>query len=273
MKLTYLGTAAAEGFPAVFCNCEYCREARRLKGKNIRTRSQALINNDLLIDLPADTYMHFLNNDIEGDKIKYLLITHSHSDHFYVKELLMRYAPYAHNMQSDRLQLYCGKGVKSILAKTEGIEQCTVDFKVFIPFETAVLGEYTVTALPAKHFEGDGALFYIIQKDKTILYAHDTGFFYEDVFAFIKDKGYCFDLISLDCTNIDIPISDNGGHMGIDNINRVVNRLRDMGAISNQTQIVINHFSHNGAPIHHRLEERVSCYDYTVSYDGFSIDL
>ena len=23
MKLTYLGTAAAEGFPAVFCNCEY----------------------------------------------------------------------------------------------------------------------------------------------------------------------------------------------------------------------------------------------------------
>ena len=27
MKLTYLGTAAAEGFPAVFCNCEHCREA------------------------------------------------------------------------------------------------------------------------------------------------------------------------------------------------------------------------------------------------------
>ena len=24
MKLTYFGTAAAEGFPAVFCNCDYC---------------------------------------------------------------------------------------------------------------------------------------------------------------------------------------------------------------------------------------------------------
>ena len=55
MILTFLGTAAAEGFPAVFCNCDFCKEARRLKGKNIRTRSQTIINDDLLLDLPADT--------------------------------------------------------------------------------------------------------------------------------------------------------------------------------------------------------------------------
>ena len=273
MQITYLGTAAAEGFPAVFCNCEHCREARRLKGKNVRTRSQALINQDLLIDLPADTYSHFLNNDIQGDQIKYLLVTHSHSDHFYPKELAMRYAPYAHDMRADRLKLYCGKGVGTILANIDAIAQYTVDYKVLEPFEKVILGDYTVTALPARHFEGDGALFYIIQNDKTILYAHDTGFFYEEVFAFIKDQGYFFDLISLDCTNIDIPISDQGGHMGIDNINRVVKRLRNIGAISANTQIVINHFSHNGAPLHHKLEERVSGYGYTVSYDGLSIHL
>ena len=28
MKLTYLGTAAAEGLPALFCNCEFCQKAR-----------------------------------------------------------------------------------------------------------------------------------------------------------------------------------------------------------------------------------------------------
>ena len=43
MKLTYLGTAAAEGWPAAFCNCDGCRAARRLGGRNIRTRSQALV--------------------------------------------------------------------------------------------------------------------------------------------------------------------------------------------------------------------------------------
>ena len=49
MKIKYLGTAAAEAFPAIFCNCKYCEEARELGGKNIRTRSQSLVNDDLLI--------------------------------------------------------------------------------------------------------------------------------------------------------------------------------------------------------------------------------
>ncbi len=39
MKLKYLGTAAAEGIPALFCNCKHCASARELSGKNIRTRS------------------------------------------------------------------------------------------------------------------------------------------------------------------------------------------------------------------------------------------
>ena len=273
LKITYLGTAAAEGFPGVFCNCEYCREAKRLGGKNIRTRSQTIINDDLLIDLPADTYSHFLNNKIEGDKIKYLLVTHSHSDHFYEREFEMRQKPFAHNMRAERLKMYCGKGVADVMEKIENINDYTVDFFLLNPFDEVSFGEYKITSLPARHFEGDGALFYIIEGEKTILYAHDTGYFFEEVFDFIKEKGFIFDLISLDCTNIDIPISDTGSHMGIDNINRVVKRLFDMGAINNKTKKVINHFSHNGAPIHHKLEERVKEYGYLVSYDGLSIEI
>ncbi len=49
MKIKYLGTAAAEGIPAIFCECKICKKARELGGKNIRTRSQALINDDLFI--------------------------------------------------------------------------------------------------------------------------------------------------------------------------------------------------------------------------------
>lgn len=61
--------------------------------------------------------------------------------------------------------------------------------------------------------------------------------------------------------------------MGIDNINRVVKKLSDLGAITVKTKKVINHFSHNAAPIHHKLEKRVFEYGYTVSYDGLSIDV
>lgn len=272
MKLSFLGTAAAEGFPAVFCNCEFCREARKLGGRNIRTRSQALINDDLLIDLPADTYSHFLSNGIEGDKIKYLLVTHSHGDHFYCGELEMHYGAYAHNMRSKEMQMYCNKGTA---AKFDAInhEKWNVSMTVMKPFETVTFGEYTVTALPARHFYGDEALFYIIKSDKTILYAHDTGYFYDEVFDFLEKEGIKFDLVTLDCNYGDLERDDESTHMGISNIKRVVKRLSDIGSVTKATKTIINHFSHNSNPIHHRLEECVADVGYTVSYDGLAIEI
>lgn len=273
MKITYLGTAAAEGFPGVFCNCEYCREARKLGGKNIRTRSQAIINDDLLIDFPADSYNHFLKNNIEADKIRYLFVTHSHSDHFYKNDLCMRgNRVYAHNMREERLKMYANEEVALSVKPFAEDSQFSVDVTVLKPFDTVCAGKYTVAALPARHSGGE-ALFYMIKGEKNVLYAHDTGYFFEEAFEYIKNEKIRFDLISLDCTNIDLPISDEGSHMGIDNINRVVARLRDAGAIDQNTKIVVNHFSHNAGPIHHKLEERVADLGYIVSYDGLSIEI
>ena len=271
MKFTFLGTAAAEGFPAVFCNCKYCVEARRLKGKNIRTRSQSLINDDLLIDLPADTYSHFLQNGIEGDKIKYLLITHSHSDHFYFDELRMRNGAFAHDMRVENLEVFCGEGTYNKIIENGVPEKLTIT-KVPI-FEKISLGYYSVTALPARHMDGDGALIYIIEGDKTILYAHDTGYFYNKVYDYIKNNRIHFDMVTLDCTNIDITISDEGSHMGIENIERVLENLKLYGVVDYETKVYINHFSHNGNPLHHILEERVKNMDITVSFDGCCVEL
>lgn len=49
MKLQYLGTAAAEGIPAAFCTCPVCKHARQEKGREIRSRSQMLLDGELLI--------------------------------------------------------------------------------------------------------------------------------------------------------------------------------------------------------------------------------
>jgi len=266
MKLTYLGTAAAEGFPAVFCNCSYCQNARKSGGKNIRTRSQALIGDDLLIDLPADTYHHFLMNGIEGDKISHLLITHSHSDHFYPTELAMRQGAFAHDMRADTLAVHCGEGAYNKLMA--GGVPPHVSASRIAPFETQTVGKYTVTALPARHFPGDGALFYIIRGDKTLLYAHDTGYFTDDVLDYLKNNPEHIDLVSYDCTNVDLPIGDDGGHMGIPNIERLDKKLCGMGLLDDTTIRVINHFSHNANPDHDLLEARVKDHGWLVSYDG-----
>ena len=267
MRLTYLGTAAAEGFPAVFCRCDYCNEARKLGGKSIRTRSQALVNDDLLIDLPADTYSHFLTNGIEGDKIPYLLLTHAHPDHLYHKELAMRSGAFAHAMRASTLTVY---GSSQTLAGIPSYKNI-----VLYPlhaFERVQVGDYRVTPLPARHMTESEAFIYIIEGEKTLLYAHDTGYFYEEVFSYIENEKLHFDLVSLDCTNVDLPISDEGTHMGFPNILRAVERLTAMGAVTEKTRKYINHFSHNANPLHPSLEQRAAKHGLSVAFDGCKVD-
>ena len=42
MKLTYIGTAAAEAVPALFCECLFCENARKRGGREFRRRSGAV---------------------------------------------------------------------------------------------------------------------------------------------------------------------------------------------------------------------------------------
>ena len=107
MKLTYLGTAAAEGWPAVFCNCEYCKKAKATRGKNIRTRSQALINENLLIDFPMDSFLHMVNNKLDLSAVEYVFFTHSHLDHCSPVDLFFRAeGVYAHDLTKKDLTLF-----------------------------------------------------------------------------------------------------------------------------------------------------------------------
>ena len=161
MKFTFLGTAAAEGVPAIFCDCEVCKKAREMGGKEIRTRSQAIINDDFLLDIPADTYSHFLQNGIEGHKIKYLFVTHSHQDHFYLEEINMRKGGFAHNMAVPTLNVYCSKGAYEKFCNADKPlgEYENVKATLIEPYERVFAGDYEVIPLPANHYKGDNAVF------------------------------------------------------------------------------------------------------------------
>ena len=79
-------------------------------------------------------------------------------------------------------------------------------------------------------------------------------------------------MVSLDCTNIDIPISDGGSHMGFPNIERLLSRLSDIGAVNSSTVKYVNHFSHNANPIHSVVEEKAKKHGCLASYDGCTVD-
>ena len=275
MKLTYLGTAAAEGFPALFCNCEYCKEARKKGGKNIRTRSQAMINDDLLIDFPADAYMHALLGEYRFDKIKTLIFTHSHADHCYTHDLRLRHKPYAHNMEHEKLKIYCGQIVYDlILHEQKTTELEGIELHVYKPFVTFKADGYSITPLPARHMGGKGACIFVIEKGgKCILYANDTGYLLDETFEYIQKQGLYFDFVSYDCTHGDMNTKKTGSHMGFSIIEEVREKLRNMGAIDDKTIEFVHHFSHNCNPDHERLESIANNLGMGVSYDGCSVEI
>ncbi|MBR3804597.1 MAG: hypothetical protein IKJ14_04575 [Clostridia bacterium] len=275
MKIQFLGTAAAEGFPGSFCNCEYCQNVRNLGEKYYRTRCQSIIDGKILIDMPADTYFHFLKYGIRGDQIKTVIFTHTHADHFYPNELDMRGAGYGKNMEVQKLNLLIPKDATE---RINGLYKHTKDIMNVVvaePYKTVKFGDYEITPLKARHGYGViHANIYLIKKgDKAFLYGHDTGYFYDEVFDYLKDNNVYLSGLTLDCCYASLPISDEGGHMGYPNVERVLNRLEELGVIDGNTKRVINHFSHNVNPVQEVIEKESKHLNCIVAYDGMTLEI
>lgn len=277
MKLTYLGTAAAEGWPAVFCNCEYCIRAKELGGKNIRTRSQTLINDDFLIEFNGDTYSHMLDNKLDISKVRFCFITHSHLDHFQPTDLVFRETNcYSHNMAEPTVKIYGNKAVNEKYKKylhAIGDEERPPMAEIFeiSAFQRLCVGDYTVTPLPANHAEGEDAFVFLIEnKGKTVLYLHDTGLLSEEVYDYLESHKIRADLISYDCTYV--ALRSGGGHMGLDSVPIVRERLERIGVSHADTISIVNHFSHNGMLLHDELKEAAEKIGFLTSYDGMAVE-
>ena len=276
MKIKYLGTAASEGIPALFCDCEVCLEAREKKGKYIRSRSQALINEDLLIDFPADTYMHILNNNIDTHKIKHLIITHNHSDHFYPNDLECIKSGFG-NYQEKTGRIFEIYGTPASLHKASYqllSLKGTVREQVVYENTPFTAGDYKITPLKAIHAPiADPVIYLIEQNGKSVLYAHDTDYLDLSVWTFLKENNIHPDLISLDCTEANLDKMPYVGHMNLKNNIKVKEEMLRLGIADENTIFVCNHFSHNGKNVSYgkfcKLAEK---YGFITSFDGMEIE-
>jgi len=272
MKIQYLGTAAAEGIPAIFCECETCKKTRKLGGKNIRTRSQALIDDTILIDLPADTYMHFLQYNVPMHKIKTCLITHNHADHLYAKELEMRKKGFAHLTMTDPLTLYTDQsGYDEInrIIDFYSIKEDDVVNKLFTVGETFEADGYKITPVRASHDPKSSPVVFAIEKDgKSFLYGNDTSELIEESMNTLKALGHPLNMISLDCTEA-CNYADYVGHMSLDRCIAFRDILKKEGIADENTVFILNHFSHNSKHVlYDEFIEIAKEHDFLVTYDG-----
>ncbi len=265
MKIHILGTAAAEGFPGLFCRCEHCVKARKLGGKNIRSRSSAIIDDILKVDFPPDSYYHMLRDGIDMAAIKYLLITHAHSDHLQADELENRNPVYAHGIDHP-LKIYGHDLALQRCLQSVTLNKDRLELHLIHPYRTFELEKDTfVTPLPADHDQRQTCfIFYIERNGKTLLYGHDTGWFPEETWQWLEGKTLHAAL--LDNTNGPLPGRRN--HMNNEAILEMKAVFESKKMITPDSKIVVTHFSHNCGMMHEDLESFYAPHGIQAAYDG-----
>ena len=271
MKIKYLGTAAYEGVPSLFCNCCVCTLSRKLGGRNLRSRSQALINGELLMDFNADTVCHYQKYGFDWEKIWACLITHSHCDHLYIDDIEIAAKGYSH--EHKPLHFYSAQSgyekIKAVTDKTDGDALVTM----IEAGKHFMVGKYSVLPLWANHDPRSTPVIYSIAAEgKRLLYAHDSGVFPEKTWEFLKKEGR-FDFLSLDCTGC-LALGGDwvDGHMSFGTNLKTIERMKREGLADENTVVVINHFSHNGGQTYDEMLLEAEKHHIIVSYDGLEVE-
>ena len=276
MILTFMGTGASEGVPGAFCQCPDCMAARRLKGRELRSRSQLLVNEDLLLDMGPETYWKSVLYGIELSRVKYLFITHSHCDHLEEKLLGFRGAWFGKEMIEPVLYAYGNeKAAQRITARLEGCQAAGIKeatcVQVMHPFETVQADHYSVTALPAIHAPAEEALIYLIEdkEGKCILYATDTGKLTEDTYTFLGGK--YLNCVIMDCTLGNKAVTATY-HMGLKENQVMKERLNSIGVTDEHTRFLCTHVSH-GTGGYRYLADCAEKLGMKLAWDGMKVEV
>lgn len=272
MRIKYLGTAAAEAIPALFCTCETCREARKAGGRELRLRSQALINDTLLIDLNGDTAANAQRFGLDMTRVFHCLITHVHSDHFCVPEFFYVSPGFTHRDGMPPLTVHGSEDVAEALEKSVAAAKGALVCRFEPPFTPFDAGGVRVTALKASHGIPHPYIYLLEQEGKAILYAHDTGPFPEETWDYLGRSNVRLSLVSLDCNDGDVDDIEYDGHMCVGRCKRVRDRLKSTGIADESAVFVLNHFSHNGVRTLYRDMSKIAEREgFIASYDGLEL--
>lgn len=286
MKLTFLGTGAAEGIPGLWCTCEHCRSARREGGRSLRHRCMLLIDDRLLIDCGPDLLAASIRHEVDLSTVRTLLITHEHSDHLYLPNLEYRSTGFCPT-PLPMLEIYGSAGAIArihALTDDEGMalaaneETLRLRTHVVSAFQEWWVDGYRIAALRARH--GGPAmepLFYAVgDGTASVLYAHDTGPFPEETWDYLTsvpgEQRWSFDVVSIDATSGLLTHHENS-HLTWQQVREHRERLARAGLLKPGARVFGNHFSHNGTPAHSVLVERTEGSRVEPAYDGLTMIL
>ena len=295
MKITFLGTAAAEAYPGLWCNCHNCMRARKLGGRNLRWRSSVLINDDLLVDYGPDTSAQFTRYGLELPRVENILFTHCHGDHLRMQDVFFRSYSYRQRGTLNMTRVWgdawairaFDDQVYSVLNDefsrnmpgfTPSREEVLEEKEGFLKIQTSIIkphqkieiGKYTVFTINAHHNEPEESLNFIIDDGKKkFLYGTDTGPWEPSEWDYIESLGFKFDVVAMDCTVGD---GNPGGHHSYTSFLEEKNQFGSLNLLAKNSIFIAHHFSHQHGMIYNDLVDYMKPHNVIVSYDGLIIE-
>lgn len=273
VKITFLGSAAAQGIPMPYCDCRTCAHARKHKGRNIRKRCAYMINDDLLVDMGPDLFIACTMHDVDLINTKYVLITHSHKDHFFTQNLTLRTRGFHQHTKLPPLTLVAPPSAMARLNQSGSTDQnMEIERKPILPYDRVKLAPYRMKAIKAAHFPsvGDAVNYIIDDGKKKFLIASDTGIYENEVWPHLENLQ--LDLLVIEATR-GIRASKQTVHLSIEDMKMMVEKMKDIHAITDQTVIYATHFSHQHVPPHEKLSQLLQAVGVECVYDGLVLEI
>ncbi|HEY0774549.1 MAG TPA: bifunctional adenosylcobinamide kinase/adenosylcobinamide-phosphate guanylyltransferase, partial [Nocardioidaceae bacterium] len=257
MDVLTLGTGSADGWPNPFCACASC-SAERAAGR-VRGQTAALVDGRLLLDLGPETPRAAERLGMSLSAVRHVLITHPHPDHCSPAFLLFR--------------SWAADGPLAVVGPPAVVDACRmwvapdspVSFHAVLPGDRLTLGEYDVQVLAARHgAEGTAVLYDVAAPGGRLLYATDTAELPDATVAAVE--GAAFDVVLMEETFGDY-VEHDTDHLHLATFADQVRRLRTVGAVTPDTDVVAVHLSHHNPPTA-ELSRRLADWGARVVDDG-----
>ena len=277
MKITFMGSAAAEAVPSLWCDCTYCRQARRNGGKDIRRRTSYYLDDDTLIDFGPDIFWQSVEFGVDWTKLERVIFTHQHDDHCQPTEINWRRPGFVKKVKpvtlygSPEIVPYFLRVMRAINPAYELSCLPETTFHTIPNGEPVMAGDLEIFSIPANHGAKDARNYLLSRGGKSVLIAHDTGFWTEE--AWKTMAGRTADAVIFDGTCSIVYPDQDQGHMGANCGVRFRDELLKRGMLKPDGKAIVNHFSHNGNALQADLEAFFLPHGIEVGYDGKVIEL
>jgi len=256
-------------------------------GKDIRHSPAMFISPNILVELGDGTAEQLTACGIPCERIRYLVVSHGHYDHFYPGKVL----DFVDKLSSP-LRIHGNGMIRDALdfAATYRWDDANKEFvvherrrnyrvKTVTLAKTFALGKVKVTPVLSSHFinrdygilEQQALNFVFERGGKTLFYNLDSNWLLPGTLEFLAK--YRFDIAILDATWCDLTVDiKNTGHHNFQMLEKTLSQFRERGMLKDNAIVVYSHLSTATVPPHEETAARLAQQGITLAYDGLALE-